>query len=504
MAGKHVGAAYQDPALSPPRNVYRDLIRNVAVSRGRYIRQSAHPGSSYSNSSGASSSYCSSASTSATAEFCTDGDHELSKIARLMVNDGYAWRMVNAFGAGGGPDHARLETWFLELDVDWVLQIHQEHGLQRHFQDNPESSLQELVHKWIRALTVIAVSIKELLTTVVNERPVVAVFGKASMDKMLVFVDAIIPALKLQALLDMYVCVSSVSSNSASFYRFKRWTISREARRILCDIDSSLVREERKIREAISRTMGEVKALVEDDDLWAIDIFRGRGEVHRNTRFMVDCIMPVVKAMGSIPYTKQSHLRRLIDDSVHHLKDLLVSKSEEHIFDPSLRYLFLLNNFYYSVAQLSGPWPWPGDHWVQTPECRKLRDSYLHVSWGHVLSHIRRTDFKDSCLDVSCGPLQFSIPKTPFGGSHQHRTSSSSLIQVGKFESAFHKTYQTQKFWKVPEPQLRNMLREAIVGKVISEYRCYLEKDPELEEYISSRSSSPDALKEMLGELFEG
>ncbi|KAM0923750.1 hypothetical protein ACQ4PT_005331 [Festuca glaucescens] len=505
----------RDPARSrlgrtspPPRNLYRDLIRSVAVSGGQYIRHPIHAGSSYSPS-GASNSHfypsnnsdCSSCSASgaARADFCAH-DHELTKIARRMVGDGYARRMVNAFDSGG-PDRAALETWFLELDVDWVLQISEEnYDLRQQLQDKAaSSSLQELVERWIRAVTVIAVSVTELVVTVDDETPTVARFGRASMAKMLVFVDAIIPALKeekLQALVDMYMCVRSAS------YRFTPLLISSEAQTILNEIGASLSREVIRLREAIFSTMEEVRTLVEDDDLWAIEIPRGRGEVHRNTRFMVDCIMSMVKAGGSTRTSAQSHddanFGGLVADSVNYLKDLLLRKSKI-CSAPSLRYLFLLNN-YYLVAQLSERWP--GDHWGLAPECTKFMDSYLDVSWGHVLSHIPKTGFMDSCcLDVSCGCVWFCIPKTGIHGSRQNRKQTSSLA---KFESAFHKTYQAQKFWKVQDPQLRDALRRAIAGRVVEGYRYYLQKHPALENQVSSRGSSPDVLNQMLGELFEG
>jgi hypothetical protein len=373
----------RDPALPPPRNLYRDLIRNVAVSREQYIRQSAHTGSSYSSSSGASNSYlypsnnsdCSSGSAfaAATADFCAH-DHELPKIASGMVRDGYAKRMVNAFGSGR-PDLA-LKTWFLELDVEWVLQLHEEHGLRPELRDKWAAPLEELIERWIRALTVIAISMVELVLVVnVDETTAVARFGKASMDNMLLFVDAIIPALKvpvlrkekLQTLVDMYVSVSSAS------YRFTALPISPEAQTILNDIVRSLSREVISLREAISSTMDKVGTFVEDDDSWAILIPQGRGEVHRNTRLMVDCITSMIRAEDLIRNTAQSHdstnLRGLIDDSVHYLKDLLLRKSK-HSSDPSLRYLFLLKNFC-SVAQLSEP------HWIFTPECKMFMDSFF-------------------------------------------------------------------------------------------------------------------------------
>jgi hypothetical protein len=44
------------------------------------------------------------------------------------------------------------------------------------------------------------------------------------------------------------------------------------------------------LRRAISSTTGKA-TLFEEDDSWAIEILQGRGEVHRNTRWIVDCIM---------------------------------------------------------------------------------------------------------------------------------------------------------------------------------------------------------------------
>ena len=105
-----------------------------------------------------------------------------------------------------------------------------------------------------------------------------------------------------------------------------------------------------------------------------------------------------------------------------------------------------------------------------TPDCEKHMNNYLDVSWGHVLS---------------------CIPKLIFHGPLQRWKNTSSLA---KFESAFHKTYQAQKFWKVPEPQLRDALRKAITERVVSSYRDYLKEHPELAEHVSRGSSTREVL----------
>ncbi|KAM0827105.1 hypothetical protein ACQ4PT_068414 [Festuca glaucescens] len=490
-------------AASAPFNLYRESIQRVAVygghTRTALFSQSGHRGSSYSSDSGASSSYLSNNSGSSTrsvsaltAEFDSH-DHELTRIARRMVGDGYIWRMVRAFEYSGGPDRA-LENWFFELGVDWVLQIHDGHGserqLQFQLQYKSESWLQDLVERWFRAFIIILVSIKEVAFAV-QETLAVARFGKASISAMLVFVNAVVPLLKaekLRAVVHMYICVAG-----ASPYMFTTLVICPEAQSIFNEIGCLLEREGNRLSEIISGTMNEVRTLVEDDDSWAEIAGRG-GDVHRNTRFMVDCIVSMRMAQdstkNSVPSDKTENLGDLIDDSLHYLKGLLLRKSEL-CSDQSLRYLFLLNNSYF-IAQVFEPSTSLDrelrslNHWRPTPECDKYMDSYLHVSWGHVLS------------SLSC------IPKSKFPGVLR-RWKWNNTSPVSRFRSAFHKTYQAQRFWKVPAPQLRDALHKAIAKRVISGYRDYLEEHPEeLEKHVSSGSSSPDVLEEMLGELFEG
>uniref|UniRef100_A0ACD5WL76 Uncharacterized protein n=1 Tax=Avena sativa TaxID=4498 RepID=A0ACD5WL76_AVESA len=463
---------------SPVRNIYRDSIRSVAVYYGGHIRptlmsQPGHSGSSGNSSSDSSSdqsnnSGCSSGSASAAAGADFSNAYELTEIARRMTSHGFTRRMVQEFETGGA-DRA-LESWFFELDVDWVLQIREEQ-----LQDRSASSHGEMIQRWIRALTVIVLSVKEL----VHQTPAVARLGKAGISAMLVFVNAVVPALKpenLPAMVSMYICVSS-----ASCHMLTTPVIYPEAQSIFNEIGGSLSTQVDGLSEAIASTMEEMMTLMEDHDSWDTEIQRGRGEVHMNTRFMVNCIVEVSKARASKHNTRD--LQDLIDDTMDYLKDLLLKKSEL-CSDLSLGYLFLLNNYNF-IAEVFEPSVsldlelWSGRHWRPTPECEKYMYSYLQVSWGHVLS---------------------CIPKSNLPGPLHRWINTSSLA---KFQSTFHKTYQAQKFWKVPDPRLRDELRKAITARVISGYRDYLGEHPELEKHIG-RESSPEVLEEMLAELFEG
>jgi len=476
------------PAPHPPSSSYRESIRSVDGPEWR-IRSSLFPQSSYSGSS-YSSSYSGGSNISGcsfgmvSAGVSGFGDGEITKIAHKMVSDGYLQQMVQAFG-GQDPDSV-LEAWFSELDVPWVLQSRESHGSQ--FQLQP----QELVERWIRSLTLIVVSIIELFLSTADVSAAVPRFGKASISVMLDFVDTLNLSMpeNLQAMLHMYVCVST-----ASYYMVAVLLFSLEAQRVFSDIGGLLKRGENKLVQAISDIISEAKVMAFGmvDDSWDIEIVRGRGEVHRSVRMLVDCIVSMREAQASSKESAQSHniekLHNLIDDAMDYLKNMIEEKSELCL-DPSLRYIFLLNNYNFLAQVVYEPSISLDLELLSavhhqglelTPECKKQMDSYLEVSWGQVLS----------CISASkiSGPLRRWI-------------SNSSLA---KFHSAFHKTYKAQKFWKVPDPRLRSLLREAITKRVISAYRDYLKEHPaDLEKQVSAVSSDPDVLEEMVGELFEG
>ncbi|KAK1620480.1 hypothetical protein QYE76_025997 [Lolium multiflorum] len=462
------------PSSLTVSNIYRNSLRSVPV-YGGHIRPTlfslpGHSGSGDSSSYQSNNSGCSSGSVSAAAGADFSGAYELTEIAHRMISDGFTQRMVQEFETGAA-DRA-LESWFFELDVDWVLRIREEQ-----LQDRSASSLREMVERWIRALTVVVLNIKEL----VHGTLAVTRFGKASISAMLVFVYAIVPALKaekLQAVVSMYICISS-----ASYQMVTTPVIDPEAQIILNEIGSSLSREVDGLSEAIASTMEEMTTLMEGHDSWDIEIRQGGGEVHMNTRLMMNCIVWISKARASTQ-NDTGDLDELIDDTMDSLKDLLLKKSEL-CSDLSLRYLFLLNNYNF-IADTFEPSVsldlelWSGRHWRPTPECEKYMYSYLQVSWGHVLS---------------------CIPKSSFPGPLHRWISTSSLA---KFESAFLKTYQAQRFWKVPDPRLRAALRRVITQRVISGYRDYLREHPELEKHVGHESSNPTVLEGKLGELFEG
>ncbi|KAJ1260823.1 hypothetical protein BS78_10G261800 [Paspalum vaginatum] len=63
----------------------------------------------------------------------------------------------------------------------------------------------------------------------------------------------------------------------------------------------------------------------------------------------------------------------------------------------------------------------------------------------------------------------------------------------------FHKTYTTQKLWKVPDPELRERLRRAIIEELVPAYTKYIKDNN-----ATTQRFSPQEIQEMLQEMFEG
>uniref|UniRef100_M8C7H4 Exocyst subunit Exo70 family protein n=1 Tax=Aegilops tauschii TaxID=37682 RepID=M8C7H4_AEGTA len=391
------------------------------------------------------------------------GTIELTKIAQRMISDGYTERMVQAFHtlslAQTFGQHHSLRNWFAELDVDWVLDI----WLQLHLQEASVYSLQELVERWIRALTVIIATIDKKLVTTVSNTPAAARFATVSVSTMLVFVDAIVQVKreeKLLAMLQMYICLCSASDAMSTMHAVSNW----DAQSIFKEIGDTLEGEVGKLMESICETMKLLSWTLDKKlNSWATEILGGGGQVHKNIRLMVDYVVLMRKARAWTQLnTTHRHSTNKFEDMIRHATNYLK--------------ILLLKSELCSDPSLSGH---PSGLKL-TPECENYLDSYLDASWERVVSYIPKSNFH--------GPLRRWINTT----------------SLAKFHSAFDNTYQAQKFWKVPEPRLRSLLRETIIKRVISAYNDYLKEHPELEKSVSGGSNCPKVMEEMLGELFEG
>uniref|UniRef100_A0A0A9B923 Exocyst subunit Exo70 family protein n=1 Tax=Arundo donax TaxID=35708 RepID=A0A0A9B923_ARUDO len=144
----------------------------------------------------------------------------------------------------------------------------------------------------------------------------------------------------------------------------------------------------------------------------------------------------------------------IVSDMIWDLEHQLEAESKS-VQNPSLTYIFLLNNFHYIEEKLN-QFHFPSRRvFGKNRKVESCLKSYLDVSWEPVLSCLQSYNATTPCL----------FPK------------QCSLLQ--KFRTALKATCSAQKLWKVPNPMFRKRLREAITGKVIGAYNYYLEEHQE-------------------------
>lgn len=162
------------------------------------------------------------------------------------------------------------------------------------------------------------------------------------------------------------------------------------------------------------------------------------------------------------------------------LEDKLANRSES-FRSHGLRVLFLINNTRFIWQQLH-----PlllGMEYHMSLLAQRIEDyiqRYLQVSWAPVVSS-----------------LYYVPPPLCFGRINNNNSC------LPRFELEFQKTYFAQKLWKVPDPELRRRLRQAVTERVVSGFTEYLEHDNN--STPSPRVTlTPLELEHMLQELFEG
>ncbi|CAN6162632.1 unnamed protein product [Urochloa humidicola] len=181
-----------------------------------------------------------------------------------------------------------------------------------------------------------------------------------------------------------------------------------------------------------------------------------------------------------VPHQRyQPHLDTMIIEMVSRLEEKLSNMSESFP-DQGLRFLFLLNNSDFIRKRL---------------QCKTWYSSSLQVHAATLLGKVE--GYMESYLQVSWPPVLSCLfnptPLCLFGKYYYPQP-------LCKFKSEFQKMYATQKFWKVPDPELRASLRTAITEKIIPGYKKYIEEN----NIATTPGISRQELEGMLQELFEG
>ncbi|PVH48387.1 hypothetical protein PAHAL_4G320500 [Panicum hallii] len=464
-------------------------------------------------------------------------------------------------GLSPGPEELLLGSWFSELDVEWVLHAREGDKLRPHLEDGC-ASLLDLMESWIKALKTMvqvlcitqlelrakwpaaggvrkAVRYFLLLATGKaaereQEAALLARFAEASVLRMLDFVDAVADAAlidddqaaaeTLPGMLQVYACV--VDDSPAVLALFKE---APGAASTFDAMNGVFLRKRSKLSDAVWSMVEKVRASFMADDCWRVSPAEAGG-VHETARLMMNYAMLLWRNEGALNLVLQDQQHRFrmflsehdghCSSSVADLIKNLISSSEKQlekasnfISDPGLRYIFLMNNCSFiseKVSSLLLP-PFedckiersrgsrerlpPMEDCVRQPD-RSIRAKIEADS--NLDGLIKIQSFMEAYLEASWEPvmscLYHDIPRGFLNCSGA----------LDEFESEFQRTYTMQRMWKVPNPELRKRLREAVTEKVISGYSKYMSERMARGKTNRRHSSTPLELEELLEELFEG
>lgn len=159
--------------------------------------------------------------------------------------------------------------------------------------------------------------------------------------------------------------------------------------------------------------------------------------------------------------------------------------------DPSLRYIFLMNNGRYVLQRMKGVtqvYQMMGEHWrrKRSSELRQYHKSYQRETWSKVLNILNHEG-----LQVN-GKVNKTLLKERFK----------------TFNAMFDEIHRTQSTWVVSDIQLQSELRISVSSVVVPAYRSFLgrfgqhlDSGKQSEKYIKYQS---DDIQTLIDELFDG
>ncbi|KAE8690790.1 CCHC-type integrase-like protein [Hibiscus syriacus] len=173
------------------------------------------------------------------------------------------------------------------------------------------------------------------------------------------------------------------------------------------------------------------------------------------------------------------------------LLDTNINMKSKLYRDPSLRYIFLMNNGRYMLQKIKSSndiYEVMGDEWLrkQSSDLRQYHKNYQRETWGKVLQ----------CMSHE-------------GLQVNGKVSKSTLKERFKsFNAMFDEIHKTQTAWTVSDEQLKSELRVSISAVVIPAYRAFLgrfsshfNKGKQQEKYMKYQ---PEDIEGLIDELFEG
>ncbi|CAL5051148.1 unnamed protein product [Urochloa decumbens] len=321
----------------------------------------------------------------------------------------------------------------------------------------------------------------------------------------------------LPGMLQVYTCVVDDSPTVLALFNEASSSTSTSMSDAM---DGVFARKRDKLSDAIRSMLEKVRASFLRDSCSRVSLVEAGG-VHKATMLMMNYVMLLSRNEGALSFVLHDSgtscsVLDLIRDLISCLEKQL-ERAANLISDPGLRYIFLMNNCSFISKKLSSlllpTWTLMEDYKIERPRKRDYRErlppmqDYVNQADPNLRTKIETDSnmdglvhiqsFIEAYLDVSWEPVMSCLNhgKPHFlrrGGVHY------------KFESEFWRTYDTQKLWKVPNPELRKRLRKAIIEKVISGYSKYLAERMAKGKSTSQPNNTTHELEQALKELFEG
>ncbi|MED6106593.1 hypothetical protein PIB30_005877 [Stylosanthes scabra] len=294
---------------------------------------------------------------------------------------------------------------------------------------------------------------------------------------------------KLFVTLDMYETMRELHPEMETIFEGKACTELREASMSLT----------KRLGQTAMETFCDFEELIENDATKTAVL---DGTVHPLTSYVINYVKFLFDYQSTLkqifhefdPNDPESQLANLTTRIMQALQNNLDGKSKQYK-DPALSQLFLMNNIHYIVRSVrrSDAKDMLGEDWVQIHRrvVQQHANQYKRISWAKIAQ----------CLTVQS-------PNSS-GGADSTAGISRNMIKdrFKSFNSQIEELYWRQSQWTVPDSELRESLKLAIIEVLLPAYRSFLKRfGPMLEngknptKYIRY---TPEQIEEMLNGFFE-
>eukprot|EP00850_Spirogloea_muscicola_P004363 SM000018S03728 [mRNA] locus=s18:1124820:1128373:+ [translate_table: standard] len=171
--------------------------------------------------------------------------------------------------------------------------------------------------------------------------------------------------------------------------------------------------------------------------------------------------------------------------------------------EPALSSLFLMNNIQYMTMKVraSELQNMVGPQWLERHESmvRQYAEEYLRCAWGRVLASLKEEGLQNHSHGGASGPL-FAV----MHGAVSRNILKERLRQFNNFLEEAHRAHIS---WVIPDPQLRETVRQQITSRLVPTYRAFcakygglIENGRHPDKYLKFQ---PADVERMVGDLFQ-